>query len=110
MLSPQGTERQSMNALDLGLAYARTTAGESELQQASHGLSLVQRKLLTALDGMTPANQLNFAHQLEPELVERSVARLADLGLAAASTASAAPVSFGRFQPAKLRVCHCVAK
>lgn len=75
-----------MNVLELTLPYTRTPAGESELHEASHGLSLVQRKLLSAFNGETATNRLDMEHRLEAEVVERSISRLLDLGLIAAET------------------------
>ena len=59
----------------------RSFAGEAEVRKASHGLSLVQRRILMLLN--RPRTLVAFAalHHLEPRRFERDLLRLAELGL-----------------------------
>ena len=59
----------------------RSFAGEDEVRKATHGLSLVQRRILMLLD--RPRTLVAFAalHHLEPRRFERDLLRLAELGL-----------------------------
>ena len=61
----------------------RSFAGEAEVRKATHGLSLVQRRILMLLD--RPRTLVAFAalHRLEPRRFERDLLRLAELGLVA---------------------------
>jgi hypothetical protein len=67
--------------LDPTTVCLRSFAGEDEVRKATHGLSLVQRRILMLLD--RPRTFVAFAalHQFEPRRFERDLLRLAELGL-----------------------------
>ena len=67
--------------LDPTTVCLRSFAGEAEVQKATHGLSLVQRRILMLLE--RPRTLVAFAalHHLEPRRFERDLLRLAELGL-----------------------------
>ena len=67
--------------LDPTTVCLRSFAGEDEVRKATHGLSLVQRRILMLLD--RPRTLVAFAalHHLEPRRFERDLLRLAELGL-----------------------------
>ena len=69
--------------LDPATVCIRSFRGEDEVRKATHGLSLVQRRILTLLD--RPRSLATFAalHRLEPRRFERDLLRLAELGLVA---------------------------
>src|ERR1700704_753258 len=81
----------------LNTAFARTSAGDTELAHASRGLSLLQRKLLALVSAETTLNQVHLNHVLHEDEVERSVARLLELGLIKPAGIAASP------QPLRLR-------
>jgi hypothetical protein len=67
--------------LDPTTVCLRSFAGDDEARKATHGLSLVQRRILVLLD--RPRTLVTFAalHRLEPRRFERDLLRLAELGL-----------------------------
>lgn len=69
--------------LDPATVCIRSFRGEDEVRKATHGLSLVQRRILMLLD--RPRSLATFAalHRLEPRRFERDLLRLAELGLVA---------------------------
>ena len=75
----------------LNTAFARTSAGETELAHASLGLSLIQRKLLALVSAERPLNQIHLNHVLHEDEVERSIARLLELGLIMSADLAASP-------------------
>jgi hypothetical protein len=69
--------------LDPTTVCIRSYRGDDEARKATHGLSLVQRRILVLLD--RPRSLAAFAalHRLEPRRFERDLLRLAELGLVA---------------------------
>ena len=67
--------------LDPTTVCLRSFAGDDEVRKATHGLSLVQRRILVQLG--RPRTLVAFAasHHLEPRRFERDLLRLAELGL-----------------------------
>jgi protein TonB len=67
----------------------RTAAGNAELANPAHGLSLAQRRFLTLLDTACSVEELAGRQRGDPSKVERDLARLASLGLVACATPAA---------------------
>lgn len=67
--------------LDPATLIARTTAGDAELSAPRHGLAIAQRRLLSLLDQPLPLDELAARPGLQPERLERDLARLAELAL-----------------------------
>ena len=67
----------------------RTPAGNAELANPAHGLSLAQRRFLTLLDTSCSVEDLAARQRGDPSKVERDLARLASLGLVACATPAA---------------------
>lgn len=67
--------------LDPSTLCARTTAGDAELAAPRHGLAIAQRRLLTLLDQPLALDELAARPGLQPERLERDLARLAEHGL-----------------------------
>jgi hypothetical protein len=69
--------------LDPTTVCIRSFRGDDEVRKATHGLSIVQRRILMLLD--RPRSLAAFAalHRLEPRRFERDLLRLAELGLVA---------------------------
>lgn len=61
----------------------RSFLGEAEVRKASHGLSLVQRRILVLLDRPRALATFAALHRMEPRRFERDLLRLAELGLVA---------------------------
>jgi protein TonB len=61
----------------------RTPAGDAELALPASGLSLMQRRILTLLDGPVRAGDLALGQDLATDRVCREASRLVHLGLAA---------------------------
>ena len=59
----------------------RTPAGNAELANPAHGLSLAQRRFLTLLDTACSVDELAARQRSDASKVERDLARLASLGL-----------------------------
>ncbi|HVF65491.1 MAG TPA: hypothetical protein VNE58_16005 [Casimicrobiaceae bacterium] len=59
----------------------RSFAGEAEARKATHGLSIVQRRILTLLDRPRALATFAALHRLELHRFERDLLRLAELGL-----------------------------
>lgn len=76
--------------LDPATVCVRSFAGDAEAQQASHGLSLAQRRLLVLLD--RPRSVATFAAlaRFEPERFERELIALRKIGLVALLTPACA--------------------
>lgn len=61
----------------------RSYAGDDEARQATHGLSIAQRRVLVLLDRPRVLATFAALHRLEPRRFERDLLRLAELGLVA---------------------------
>jgi protein TonB len=80
------SERIAMHA---STVVTRTPAGNAELANPAHGLSLAQRRFLTLLDTSCSVEELAARQRGDPSKVERDLARLASLGLVACATPAA---------------------
>ena len=67
--------------LDPTTVCLRSFAGDAEVRKATHGLSLVQRRILVLLDRPRALATFAALHHLEPRRFERDLLRLAELGL-----------------------------
>jgi protein TonB len=67
--------------LDPATLIARTSAGDAELSAPRHGLAIAQRRLLTLLDQPLPLDALAARPGLQPDRLERDLARLAEVAL-----------------------------
>ena len=67
--------------LEPQMVCVRSFAGDAEARQATHGLSLVQRRILVLLDRPRTLAVFAALHRLEPGRFERDLMRLAELGL-----------------------------
>ena len=67
--------------LDPATLIARTTAGDAELSAPRHGLAIAQRRLLQLLDQPLALDELVLRPGLQPDRLERDLARLAENGL-----------------------------
>jgi len=67
--------------LDPSTLCARTTAGDAELAAPRNGLAIAQRRLLTLLDKPVALDELAGRPGLQPDRLERDLARLAEHGL-----------------------------
>lgn len=67
--------------LEPATVCVRSFAGDAEARQATHGLSLVQRRILVLLDRPRTLAVFAALHRLEPRRFERDLMRLAELGL-----------------------------
>lgn len=67
--------------LDPATLIARTTAGDAELAAPRHGLAIAQRRLLTLLDQPLALDELATRPGLQPDRLERDLARLAESAL-----------------------------
>ncbi len=91
---PSGDHRSNLSGiktLDASSPIKRLAAGDRELARPSSGLSLAQRRLLTQLG--TPASLAELAARgnLEPQKLERDLARLTEIGLVDAGGAALPP-------------------
>ncbi len=71
------------------IVVTRTPAGNAELANPAHGLSLAQRRFLTLLDTSCSVEELAARQRGDASKVERDLARLASLGLVACAAPAA---------------------
>jgi TonB family protein len=80
-------------AFDPSTLLSRTGAGDAELRTPQNGLSLAQRKLLTLLERPQALEEFAAAHGIDPERLERDLAKLVALNLVAVNGETAATES-----------------
>jgi hypothetical protein len=68
----------------------RTFAGEAEVQQPAHGLSIAQRRVLVLLDRPRGLAQFAALNHIAPVRLERDLTHLAGLGMVALLSADEA--------------------